>query len=152
MPNVNVTYTIVNCRPAREFTNVNTGHPRSPREPKKHRAQDTRHDPSRPRETREGKRLHGLGAMRAKRCREEARTAPSPRRRLPTRGTPRKARGGARGLGYGLCRAPAGFLDYQAEQRKRENLLSRLRAWCFSHFKKGMCQNVNPCSYKIASI
>lgn len=79
MPNVNVTYTIVNCRHARDFTNVNTGHPGSPREPKKHRAQDTRHDQGQPRETREGQPWHGLGAMRAKRWRVEPRTAPSTR-------------------------------------------------------------------------
>lgn len=78
MPNVNVTYTIVNCRHTRDFTNVNTGHPGSPREPKKHRAQDTRHDQGQPRETTEGQRWHGRRAMRAKRCRAEARTALRP--------------------------------------------------------------------------
>ena len=117
MPNVNVTYTIVNCRHARDFTNVKAPAPTA------QDAQSPRHEP-RPEPTTGDARGAALAAHHG---------------RLWA-GLGAWAMGFAGLAGLGLLHLYTNFQLLTASQGVK------------SHNKKGKCQKVKPCSYRIASI
>lgn len=146
MPNVNVTYTIVNCRHARDFTNVKAQAPTA------QDAQSPRHEP-RPEPTTGDARGAasiasgaGAGAVRAQRCpigHARPRSCPARRRKADLlaahhgrlwAGLGAWAMGVAGLAGLGLLHLYTNFQKMVASQGVK------------SHKKKGMCQKAKPCS------
>lgn len=152
MTNVNVTYTIVNCRHARDFTNVKAPAPtaqeaQSPRH-------ETRDEPTTGDARGAGATARGGGAGRGAsiaapygsaqlHALTRERAAPdllaAHYGRLGS-GLGAGAMGFAGLAGLGLLHLYTNFLNHAASQGVK------------SHKKKGMCQKVKPCSYRIASI
>lgn len=146
MPNVNVTYTIVNCRHSRDFTNVKAPAPTA-QDAQSHRPQaQTRPTTGDARGAASIASGTGAGEVRAKRCpigHARPRSCPARRRKTDLLA----AHHGRAGLGLravamgvaglavlGLLHLYTNFQKMVASQGVR------------SHNKKGMCQKVKPCS------